>query len=349
MSRLEYARAVWKNYATGRYNSHTDAQQDGFFTDEGQNLRNSITDYGVNTFGWTDEKLTRQVYIHMVPLIQKSECSGADVYTLDFHACLQLAGKTLQRKMIDFWMISRPYSTGYTRNIVVDVIADGSCLFQALYYCILPFVSREEAEGMIDLHAFKMAILNIISCKRIDELATDSQLERLTDVYGVKTRENAASLMGIDLERNTSKRNEWADDAVMLMAAMAYGVQIILYRSKASTARDVERIADGHTSDTMHVEYVYDTSNKFIGEEPTYSGQNVIILLYETDRNHYCIISRYPLNPLRGVDEHGRGERGVLIPRELKLSMLGYQDENPRLVCMERCMRCGKQISDIEM
>ena len=251
-----------------------------------------------------------------------------------------------------FWVLANESTHANSgKHMAIDVRGDGSCFYQALHYSlmwVLPELSYFSSDP--SLHKLKISILQGVfdsqdadMPQRFEKCCKDCGLD------GAVSKEEAMEYLGVVSEKRSS-RKEHAESLVTGMAALAFGVQILIYKqaegpspvaaggAAAASFDDEACLAMATGNSTLDF-----TKN---GElKAYYTGQPVVMLMYDwlsaAQAGHYYILGRFPL--IEGVDSNGDGEMNTLVPTRTKFEIFKGGLGDP--VCMpllNMCMTCNR-------
>lgn len=216
---------------------------------------------------------------------------------------------SLWSQMDGLWLVAnnRPWDPFVTRY-AINVRGDGSCFYQALYYALEWTLPERELLPNPTLTGLKDHILTQFKARLHGE-TKKMFIEFLGDVPEA------------EIDNAMGQRDTYADQLAIVMAAIAFDVQLLIYRH------------DG----TIEYHVWPPTEGKFC-------GKRVVTLLHTGSRSggHFYILGRYPL--MDGIDEKtGRGSGKVEYPQKLDFQF--YKSDGSEVIVPRltgECINCAR-------
>lgn len=179
----------------------------------------------------------------------------------------------------------------------------------------------------------------------------------LMDLMGVKRMPSLSVYNADGTLRQTgfmhfvSNSRKFASDAAIQMAALAYGVQIIVYQL-SHRGWALLMGATGVSASNTEIQMEVSRNNGSLQRVACFTGHPIVLLLH-VNGDHFQLLSLCP--DLHGTTSNGRvGQKGMYIPASIRCSMppRTLYGEGltmpPRMPAMQKCMACRGWIPSMD-
>lgn len=250
----------------------------------------------------------------------------------------------------------------------IDVVSDGSCFYQSLYFALLWMLPLEDLKKVDGVKKMKQHVFNLIYEKQGSgtyKCLKRQEMRELTDAYGQVLDMNDISpsglmkLMGLDQSNDNLGRRKWGGEIVAEIFSLALNVQIIIYAWCDGDQNFRENEQNFHLMQFRQAQQTQEGKNlklarlsattrgsiesHFHIEYASFSGKPVILLLLNEIGNHYNVLSTFPA--LDGMRRDGTGIAGQPIPQFLMYQEFTHNGTF-RMPVLDRCFHCNLRIAN---
>lgn len=248
---------------------------------------------------------------------------------------------------------------GSNRHSAINVIGDGSCFYQALFYSLL-WICPAELDKINSVHDLKMLIVTMLWGNKALKDPEDKKKKLKLDLdKSIQTRKQnnaAAEQRGVTLTDAEKK----ADNENVANARTMLGIFDTLFEHFAIKKA---RHAAGYVSsngeffntddaspvgDALDVQIVIYQPNgrngkasylKAYNDSATFTGRPVVLVLLTG--KHFYVLSRGPFVTKGFMTENGKGVKGMDIPLSIDFDFMKRETILPFL---SMCLMCKKLI-----
>jgi hypothetical protein len=319
-----------------------------------------------------DEKEWKRICTEIVKKIVLMWRQNMDMQEDFPESCMKAVFETnwpssLKAQVHSAWLVWRQHESNMHGKQILDVMGDGSCFYQCLFYLlmwILPVPLVREMTGVDWIKKYVEKTLFDEKSKTLkpkyayleqkimteedgfvmpkewlshDDRGSSSGQQQPRDSYRsalVKGQKDGVydklmRLMG--WKGRLFARGEFATRAVFLACAAAFDVQILVYR-----VNTIDEPCDLQSS----ARPMNDTDER---KSFKYCGVPVLCMMYLGRSSHFNIVSNYPL--LDGVVQQPNSDKNYgFTGQDVQSEIVAVQVQNKMVEVVDMCMRCKKLI-----